>query len=249
MLDTLVLQSHTQPLPYAWLEQCIESVKHWSEVNNFHYQFIDDELFDFVPAKLLKKTKSQKVVATDLARLKAIQAFLDQGFECVIWCDADFLVFNPANFVIPADNYALGREVWIQPERRNPRKLAVSVKVHNAFLMFRKSNAFLDFYVDTAERLLTRNNGAIPPQFIGPKLLTAIHNVAQCPVLETAGMLSPLVIDDIATTRGPALELFRHRSVQPIAAANLCNSLYERGDIKTTSLEICITRLLEMRAA
>lgn len=246
MIDTLVLQSHMQPLPNAWLISCIESVKRWSQLNNYQYQFIHDELFDYVPASLLEKTKSQRVIATDLARIKAIQSYLRQGFERVIWCDADFLIFDAANFVIPDEKYALGREVWIQADRNDPEKLAAHAKVHNAFLMFCRDNVFLDFYIETAERLLTKNNGPIPPQFIGPKLLTAIHNVVQCPVLETAGMLSPLVIHDVAQTDGPALRLFRHRSPQPVAAANLCCSLYERGDIPGATIEACISRLLDL---
>jgi hypothetical protein len=67
-------------------------------------------------------------------------------------------------------------------------KLRAYVKVRNAFLMFRKGNHFLDFYTATAQRLLRLNQGSMPPQFIGPKLLTALHNVAICPVMETAGM-------------------------------------------------------------
>jgi hypothetical protein len=49
------------------------------------------------------------------------------------------------------------------------------VKVHNAFMMFRQGNHFPDFYTDAAERLLDLNQGAMPAQFIGPKLLTALH--------------------------------------------------------------------------
>jgi hypothetical protein len=248
MPKTLVLQSHTHPLPNNWLIRCIESVKNWCKLNNYYYRFINDELFDYVSASLLEKTKVQRVIATDLARIKAIQAYLEQDFETVIWCDADFLIFSAANFAVPSENYALGREVWIQKNRDNPEMHTVHVKVHNAFLMFRKNNVFLNFYVDTAERLLTQNMGPMPPQFIGPKLLTAIHNVAQCPVLETAGMLSPLVIRDIARADGPAVELFRQRSPQPIAAANLCCSLYTKGEISPITLDACIDRLLDQRA-
>jgi len=118
------------------------------------------------------------------------------------------------------------------------------VKVHNAFLLFCQHNIFLDFYIDTAERLLLKNSGSMPPQFIGPKLLTAIHNVVQCPVLETAGMLSPLVINDIVVGAGSALTLFRQRSTQPIAAANLCSSLCAGDSLSTSRIETVIEQLL-----
>ena len=241
MSQTLVLQSHTQPLPAKWLESCIKSVKVWADQNKFDYQFIGDELFDYVPKKLLEKTRNQRVIATDLARLKIIQEYLQKDFSTVIWCDADFLIFAPDRFILAQDSYAVGREVWIQQNEK--QKLSAYVKVHNAFMMFRRGNAFLDFYADTAERLLTLNNGPMPAQFIGPKLLTAIHNIAQCPVMETAGMLSPVVIKDMARQTGAALNLFRRHSPQPIAAANLCSSLYQRGETNESDIEHCIRNL------
>lgn len=222
----------------------MDSVKSWAEFNKFEYQLLGDELFDYVSDSLLEKTKTQRVIATDLARLKALQAYLAKGFDTLVWCDADFLIFAPHKFELPDESYAVGREVWIQSYDNNSQKLSAHVKVHNAFMMFRQGNSFLDFYTDTAEGLLTRNEGPMPPQFIGPKLLTAIHNIVQCPVLETAGMLSPLVIKDMANINSPALDLFQQKSPQPIAAANLCSSLYECGEVSANEIEKCIAVLL-----
>ena len=239
MSNTIVIQSHRQPLPYQWITRCIESVKIWAEQNKFDYLLLGDELFDYISSDLIEKTKKQRVIATDLARLKVLQKYLDLGHETVVWCDADFLIFAPDRFILPNEPYAVGREVWVQTDA-NSQKLIANIKVHNAFMMYRKANVFLDFYTDTAERLLTSIDGSMPPQFIGPKLLTAIHNVAQCPVLETAGMLSPMVIEDIANQRGSALELFLRKSQLSIAAANLCNSLFESGEYSTKVVENCI---------
>jgi len=244
MSKTLVLQSHRHPLPISWLETCIDSVKRWAGLNKFEYQFLGDELLDYVPDVLLEKTKTQCVIATDLARLKALQVYLAKGFKTVVWCDADFLIFNAEKFILPVELYAVGREVWIQYDGKNSQKLTAHVKVHNAFMMFRQGNVFLDFYTDTAERLLTLNQGNMPPQFIGPKLLTAIHNIVQCPALETAGMLSPLVSKDIANGGGSALELFQQKSPQPIVAANLCSSLFEQGEMSEEEIEKCIEELV-----
>ncbi|MFK7816467.1 MAG: hypothetical protein AB8B92_09025 [Gammaproteobacteria bacterium] len=240
MPKTLVLQSHRQPLPAQWLQICIDSVRSWASINNYDYKFIGDELFDYVSNDVLNKTKNQIVIATDLARLLALKKYLKDGYEVVVWCDADFLIFLPAQFVLPDENYAVGREVWVQSAHDNPKKLIAYIKVHNAFMMFKKGNPFLEFYIDTAERLVLKNMGNMPPQYIGPKLLTAIHNVVQCPVLESAGMLSPLVIKDITNGGGEALDLFQRKSTQPIAAANLCNSLYEDDAYSANSMEKCI---------
>lgn len=242
MSKTLVLQSHRQPLPAIWMQTCVNSVKHWAKLNNYDYKFIGDELFDYVSDAILEITKTQRVIATDLARLKALNDYLSEDYEIVVWCDADFLIFLPEKFHLPDEAYAVGREVWIQNDNKS-KKLTAHIKVHNAFMMFRKVNSFLDFYIDTAERLLLSNKGNMPPQFIGPKLLTAIHNVAQCPVLESAGMLSPLVIKDIEIGGGRALELFQKKSSQSIYAANLCNSLFESGAYSANIIEKCIDLL------
>ncbi len=220
---TIVLQSHRKPLPYPWLKQCLQSVESWSKKNHYDYFFMGDELFDPIEESILIKTRQQTVIATDLARLLAQQKYLQQGYQTVIWCDADFLIFDPDRFIIPQTSYALGREVWVQRDKHN--KLKAYSKVHNAFLMFRQGNSFLDFYTDTARRLVAMNTGSMPPQFIGPKLLTALHNIVQCPVLETAGMLCPLVIQDLMNGGGAAVDLFNQTSSESIRAANLCSSL------------------------
>jgi hypothetical protein len=234
MSDTLVLQSHRQPLPLPWIQACLDSVRRWADANCFDYRFIGDELFDSVPESLLQKTAQQRVITTDLARLHALQAGLWSDYQTVIWCDADFLIFNPIEFVLPDVAYALGREVWIQADSNN--KPSVYRKVHNAFMMFRKGNTFLDFYAESAERLLSKNTGRMTPQFIGPKLLTALHNIVICPVLETAGMLSPMVIKDIIRGQGYALDLFRKNSPTHICAANLSSSLTQQECISDNDM-------------
>ena len=241
MSNTLVIQSHRSPLPYSWISQCIESVQRWCKLRQYEYQFLSDELYDYLPEDLIEKVIDQKVVASDLARLKVLQKALHKGFETVVWLDADFLIFDPINFVLSEEPYAVGREVWVQRDKQG--KLKVYKKVHNAFLMFRKLNTFLDFYAESAERLLRQNQGGIPPQFIGPKLLTAVHNVIQLPVMESAGMLSPLVVKDIVQGGGEALQLFEKYSDYPITGANLCISSCEREEVTCEDMEQLISVL------
>lgn len=247
MSGTIVLQSHTQPLPAEWIQTCLDSVRKWAHSNQYDYKFYDNELFKFIDDELLKKFTPQPIIATDLARLKLLQYYLQKNYTTVIWCDADFLIFSPKKFQLIPDKYALGREVWIQHSSQSEKKLTSKVKVHNAFMMFRQNNSFLDFYSETAERLLRLNTGTTPPQFIGPKLLTALHNIAQCPIAEHAGMLSPLVIKDICHQGGLALDLFLEKSKQPIYAANLCSSLYCQGEISANQIEMCISLLQDSK--
>ncbi|OUS01249.1 hypothetical protein A9Q90_10355 [Gammaproteobacteria bacterium 54_18_T64] len=259
-VHTLVIQSHRQPLPYTWLAPCIDSVKSWAKQKSYDYHFIDDEIFDTLPAWVLEKTQAQKVIATDLARLKCLQHYLTAGYRRIIWLDADFLIFAPDDLQLPKpgelpEGYALGREVWVQPKTSGQEpatnkalKFKAYKKVHNAFLLFDaqfgQRNSFLDFYSAHAERLLKQISGPMPPQFIGPKFLTALHNVVQCPVQENAGMLSPWVINDILTAGGPALKLFSDKSPQPLAGANLCSSLSNSDVLPEQAIERVVTQLL-----
>lgn len=248
MSKTLIIQSHRKPLPRLWLSHCVNSVENWVKLNDYEYRFLDDELFEILPSWVLDKAGEKTVIATDLARLKWMQKFLATGYERVIWMDADFLIFAPQAFrVLDAEKYALGREVWIQPQQADKNladKYRVYTKVHNAFLMFRQGNHFLDFYATHAERLLQKTRGPMPPQFIGPKLLTALHNVVQCPVQENAGMLSPWVIKDKLNGSGPALDLFRQATKHSLAGANLCSSLVDGIVLKDHEVEGLIERLL-----
>lgn len=223
MPDTLVFQSHRDPLPHAWLGRCLDSVTGWADANGFEYRFLGDEVFDLLAPPLRGRLGTRPVIASDLARLRLLQRGLDEGYRRVIWCDADLLIFRPTDFEPGCEDFALGREVWIQ--RDESGALRSYFRVHNAFLMFARGNSLLDFYAATAERLLRLNQGAMPPQFIGPKLLAALHNIAHFPVVESAAMLSPMVIRDLLAGGGDALELFREKSVSPPAAANLCASL------------------------
>ena len=245
MSDTLVVQSHRDPLPYAWLQPCLSSVRDWATSNRFDYQFLGDELFGLLDETIIRRTQKQIVIATDLARLLHVQKALEQGYQCVIWLAADFLVFNPTEFKLLDASYALGREVWVQ--LNNKRRLQAYVRVHNAFLMFRQGSPFLAFYLDTAQRLLMQNTGSMPPQFIGPKLLSALHNICQCPVQETAAMLSPLIIKGILNDEPAALDLLCRRSLQTPAAANLCISSVSRGDISNQEMQLVIERLLSQK--
>lgn len=245
MHNTLVIQSQRTPLPYSWIGPCLDSVQEWCAMNRYEYRFMGDELFDCVPKELLDKTREQRVIATDLARLLTLKEALNKGYQTVIWLDADFLIFDSCKFILPDLPYAVGREVWVQNDKHS--RLKVNKKVHNAFLMFQKGNDFLDFYTDTSKRLLTLNHGSMPPQFIGPKLLTALHNVAILPVMESAGMLSPMVIKDIIKGEGRALDLFIESSSHPIAAANLCVSSCNSGEVTDKEMEQLIDRLVDAR--
>jgi hypothetical protein len=240
--DVLILQSHRRPLPGPWVSQCLASVQGWASARGYRYRFEDDALFSRLPADLREKTAAQPVIAADLARLAALDEALASGCAAAVWVDADTLIIDPDNFALPQESYAVGREVWIQ---RQHRRLRAFVKVHNAFLLFRPGNPFLAFYRHAAERLVRAHAaGLMAPQFIGPKLLTALHNLVGCPVAERAAMLSPEVTHDLLRGGGEALALFRGHSLEPPAAVNLCGSLVGR-EVAEQDVHAVIALLLE----
>ena len=102
----------------------------------------------------------------------------------------------------------------------------------------------MDFYIETAGRLLLLNQGSMPAQFIGPKLLTALSNIAVLPVMESAGMLSPMVIKDMLKGSVPALDLVCKHSPQKIAGANLCISSCEQDEVSGKEMECLIETLI-----
>jgi hypothetical protein len=222
-LNTLVIQSHTSPLPRPWLGQCLETVRAWAEQNGFSYQFQGDSLFDLLaPYPFLDRYS--RVIQSDVARLLWMEQCLSVGYERVIWLDADMLVHCPEALTVPSALFSVGREVWIQETA--PTRYKAYVKVHNAWLHAAKGSVDLPFYRETALRLLERNTAGVPAQFVGPKLLTALHNIAGFEVNERAGMLSPEVARAYLSSGQSrrALDLFLSRHNQNPAALNLSAS-------------------------
>lgn len=189
--------------------------------NGYEYRFLDDELFDFVPSRIRSKYSAQPVILADLARLRLLQAGLSDGFERVVWIDADVFAFAPDRLQLPETSHAIGREVWVQ---MRGEKLRAYRKVHNAFLMSSSGDSFLPFYADAAERLLEQAKPPLVPQFIGPKFLTAQHNIAGLHVSDCVGMLSPLALRDLVDGGGAAMDLTLSGHTDMPAAFNLSAS-------------------------
>ncbi|MGD8839026.1 MAG: hypothetical protein PVI70_05475, partial [Gammaproteobacteria bacterium] len=215
----------------------------WARAGGFEYRFLGDEIFESIDPPLRDRLGERTAIASDLARLRLLQRGLAEGYRRVVWCDADFLVFRPRELRLPETDFGLGREVWVQPDDNGSPKSYF--RVHNAMLAFARDNVFLDFYADTAERLLRLNEGGMPPQFVGPKLLSALHNIAHFPVIERAAMLSPMVIRDLLAGGGEALALLVEKSPESPAGANLCSSLTAGEGLGEAEMNRLIDHLIE----
>jgi hypothetical protein len=222
---TVVLQSQSQRRLEGWQGLCCASVRRWAAARGFAYRLIGDELFERLPPRLRERHAAQIVVLSDLARLLWLQEVLDGGFQRAIWCDADLLVFRDFEPVLDESGACFGRECWIQ---RDGGKLRSYRKIHNAWMQFAAGSGTLAFYRERARVLLERAQGPVVPQFIGPKLLTAWHNIAAFAVEERVGMLSPLGMAELLGDDGPALKKLRLGHAQPLCALNLSASCAER---------------------
>ena len=228
-MRTLVLQSHMTPLPHAWIEQCLSSVRKWARNRSFTYRFIGDETYQLVDTLIRDRYEDRPVILSDLARLIEMQRGLKEGFNAVIWLDADTLILKTDVFDPHEGEFVVGREHWIQQGSNGT--LTTHSKVHNGYLYAREGSVSLPFYVAVASRFLKLQHGQVPDQFIGPKLLTALHNVVQFEVQETAAAFSPAVIKDVINGGGPAQELLRSCSKILPAAVNLCASSVRKGEL------------------
>jgi hypothetical protein len=226
-------------------------VQSWADVWSFDYRWIGDELFDCLSVELASKVMSQRVVASDLARLIVLQEALEEGFERVIWLDADVLVTDPAGFEVGSAEALFGREVWVQATEPGG-KLKTYRKVHNAFMAFCAGEPVLPFYRMSAERILSRydeGSGPMVAQLVGPKLITLLHNAIGFDVQEDAGVVSPLVARDLLQGGGSALDRFRAASPVMPRAANLCGSSVREGALADADMERLIDRLEATDAA
>jgi len=149
---------------------------------------------------------------------------LNGGYQRVIWLDADVLVFDPARFSVDvSEGCAFGREVWIQ--RSADGQLKAYKNVHNAVACFCQDSTFLDFYIETCKSIIGRANAGLPPQIVGTKLLTALHNIVGFQLIHRVAMASPLILRDLSSGSSSAIDLLSEMSSGPLCAANLCGSL------------------------
>ncbi|EED32093.1 hypothetical protein NOR53_3241 [gamma proteobacterium NOR5-3] len=204
-------------------------MRRWASHRGFDYRLEGDALFERLPSTLRQRYAAQTVVLADLARLYWLREVLESGYHRAIWCDADLLVFED---FIPVDSGDLfGRECWIQQDGSRLRRYR---KIHNAWMQFAAGSPTLAFYIDRAEALLERAEPPVVPQFIGPKLLTAWHNIVAFSVEERVGMLSPLAMAELLGSGDRALQMLRDGHGAPLCALNLSASYENRESDRVT---------------
>ena len=242
--QTVVLQSQRPDRLEGWQGRCCASVRAWAQGHGHNYHFLGDELFDLVAKPLREKFCEQPVVLSDYARLLWLREHLDAGAATVVWCDADILIFH--TFTLGDYREAFGRENWLQMHERKRRRYR---KIHNAWLQFRADSPVLDFYIDRARHLLEATTTPVVPQFIGPKVLTAWHNIAPFTVEERVGVMSPLALHGLLDGDLRTLGALKAGHAGEICALNLCasseNLVFDDWHVTSSHLDQAVDLLLE----
>lgn len=217
-LKTLVYQSfRTENIP-AWMATCMKSVKDWADSKNYVYTFLDDSFFGYAPAWFREITNEQRHLVSDFARLELANLYLGQGWDRVIWIDADVFICNVNRFEIDKGNdFLLCRELWMT---RRDGNVIFSKRINNSIMMFAKGNDFLNFYRLACQKIVMAKKQACRHTEIGTNFLSGIPR--DLPLLKTVACLSPFLLAAFARQQYEIIEAYEQEFHDPVYAVNLC---------------------------
>ncbi len=230
------------------MQSCLDSVADWAERHGYQYLFIGDELFEPLPAWYRQKLAARLPVAADLARLLWLQQLLQRrAADVVAWLDADVLVFAPSVWRVElVQDCVFGYERWLQKED-NKLGYRIHKNVHNAYCAFSRDSTTLPFLIDRIQWLVKEVDiERMPPQFVGPKLLTSLRNIVGLDVDEQAGAVSPMLASALLQPHSDLLAGYLSQLQTPMCAANLCASLV-RDTQRGATMQLLVQRLLEFK--
>lgn len=230
-MRTLVIQSASELDRPGWLSSCLQSVEGWARERGYDYRFRGDDALELTPGWYRAKLIGRSPIVADLARLLLIRDALAMGYERACWIDADVLLYAPERLDLPDDDEcAFGREYWVQKNRDG--RWQVRRNVHNALCSFVAGCPVLPFLIHATQRIISRADPQhIAPQMVGPKLLSALHNLTGFGLIDTIGALSPAVLDDVVQGGGEALRAMLAATPEPLAGVNLCASVNGHRDL------------------
>jgi len=179
-------------------------------------------MFTYAPDWYREKVQDQVLLVSDLTRLVIGKELLDEGYERVIWMDADLLVFDPAQFEIEVkEQYAFCYETWVDVNEQ--QTLQANWRVNNSVSVFCKGNSMLDFYIQACQDIVQKKTN-FGPWYIGTVFLTMLRRIYPFELLKNVATISPFLMHAILQDKKPARELFAKVQGHPVYAGNLCGS-------------------------
>ncbi|MEM7078290.1 MAG: hypothetical protein AAF513_06630 [Pseudomonadota bacterium] len=226
------MQSYNLHMQPAWIADCVASVSAWAGQHGYEHRTLDDVFFErYVPAWYLAKVDGRLPIAADFGRLAWIaEVHRDENYDVVLWLDADTLIVAPDLLTIElTGDHQFGREAWLQEV---DGRLRVYRSVHNAYCAFQAGSPVLSFLLFAIERMMRRVDSAhIAPQFVGPKLLTHLHNTVGFQLEPRFGAISPDLARAVREDDAAVLARWRQEREAPLLAANLSASVVDpQGD-------------------
>lgn len=228
---TVVLQSfRTHDVP-PWLPACLHSVRGWAQQQGWQWRFMDDAFFGLAPDWARQRCAGNLYALTDLCRLLWAERTLAEGAGCVVWADADVLVFEPQRLRWPAgQGHGFARELFL-PVDGQGRTGPPQHGINNALMGFEAGDPVLADYRAACEQALrSAPAGPLPRTALGPALLAALGRARPLQVIEGVGLFTLAQMQAIAQGPGQAdgqalLAATLHHSHTAPAAANLCHFL------------------------
>ncbi len=220
--ETVVFQSHRATGLPDWITRSMTTTRQWAAASGYDYMFFDDVFFEPLPDWFKAKAKGVKTLLADLARLLAAKKLLADGYQRVIWVDADVVIFAPEKLILPREStYYFCREVWIDADAQG---LVAREHVNNCLCVFEAGNVFLEFYIESLLKIAGLVKGTMLPQLLSTVFLSNLDQIVPVPKLTMVALFSPGVIRDIVHGGGNYLTAFKKCFNTPIYAANILSS-------------------------
>jgi len=173
-----------------------------------------------------KKVTNQIHLVADLSRLILAKKLLNQGYDKVIWVDADVVVFDDENFDLPLEyEYAFCKELWV--DLAPSGKLIFRRAINNAVCFFTKKSAFLDGYIDMCKKIVADGN-PLTHATIGTEFLTSINKKERLDFIDNVGLFSPYVLLAIYKNNSLFLQNYLNLFSNKVGAANVCTTFVNR---------------------
>lgn len=220
-----VIQSHKKDVP-EWIALCIASVKGWSDLKGYDYEFKGDEFLAIPPSWAIEKCKGNVFALTDVSRLIWMGALLQQGYDRVVWVDSDVVMFDPDNIHIEGvEDHGFSHEGIISYTRDKNRKVKYLYRegINNAIMFFDKESPVLKEYLEKTLDVLKTLDRVPKRTELGPALLHEWHKERKFNVLKDFDIMFPELLRQ-SREGGPIIETYRANA--PICkGANMCGHM------------------------
>lgn len=153
-----------------------------------------------------------------------LPACLDQGYQQVVWLDADVLVFAPQQLdTRQVRCHAFSREVMLHRLPGGDIR-AAAPGLNNAVMVFGRGCPVLPLYRAAAERRLQQTqSGSITRTLVGPQRLQQLAATLPLARLNHIGLFTPALMQDLAQGSTRWWQACRQAHGYPLAAAKLCH--------------------------